>query len=435
MPKSLPRILVISATDPTKAIGAVAMNFYSALKKHGYDVDFLTKHRVKDHPEFRYLWDLTRWPNYIRYKLNKRLERRSTRIGSAIAQQGNHGFDYGREDIPPVPVEMILQKIDREYDAVFIVFWYQMLSYKTIEAIYNKLHCQIHIRCVDNQPIAGGCHFIGGCPRLPEGCGQCPGLVHGGEDDFTRFNIAYRKRVLANVHPIIYGNTHMQMIYRQATLLKDYDRLETVYPLVDNEHFHPVDKQEARQQLGLPTGNKFILFFGSTVLTEERKGMKYLLQALDIFYDKLTEDQRKDVLLVIAGYHVDALREHIRFDMKDVGFVPFDQLPLYYAMANAYLSPSIDDAGPSMVNQSLSCGTPVVAFNIGTALDMILHENTGYCAQLRDAADFAQGINNIYQSTQEEYQAMCEECRHVAIKKTSEEAFVREFQRIYEKYE
>ena len=88
-----------------------------------------------------------------------------------------------------------------------------------------------------------------------------------------------------------------------------------------------------------------------------------------------------------------------------------------------------------MVNQSLSCGTPVVAFNIGTALDMILHENTGYCAQLRDAADFAQGISNIYQSTPEEYQTMCEECRHVAMKKTSEEAFVREFQRIYEKYQ
>jgi glycosyltransferase involved in cell wall biosynthesis len=434
MPKQLPRILVLSATDPTKALGAVALNFYNALKAHGYEVDFLTKHRVMGRPEFKYVLDLTRWPNYIRYKLNKRQERISTHKGSDIEQQGNHAFDYGREDDPPIAVEKVLKQIDKQYDAVFVVFWYQMLSYKTIEAIYNKLHCQIHIRCADNQPIAGGCHFIGGCPRLSEGCGECPGLVHGAADDFTRFNIEYRKQVLAKVHPIIYGNTHMQMIYRQAALLKDYDRLETVYPLVDNDHFHPVDKQQARQQLGLPT-NKFILFFGSTVLTEERKGMKYLLQALDIFYDQLTDEQRNDVLLVIAGHHVDALREHIRFEMKDVGFVPFNQLPLYYAMANAYLSPSIDDAGPSMVNQSLSCGTPVVAFNIGTALDMILHENTGYCAQLRDAADFAKGISNIYQSTPEEYQAMCEECRHVAMKKTSEEAFVSEFQRIYEKYQ
>ena len=82
----------MSATDPTKALGAVALNFYNALKAHGYEVDFLTKHRVKGHPEFKYVLDLTRWPNYIRYKLNKRQERISTHKGSDIEQQGNHAF-------------------------------------------------------------------------------------------------------------------------------------------------------------------------------------------------------------------------------------------------------------------------------------------------------------------------------------------------------
>ena len=435
MPKKLPRILILSSTDPTTPLGAYALPFYTALKKQGYEVDFLTKYRVKGHPEFKFILDLTRWPNYLRYKWHKRIARQAIKKSEDIAQQGNHAFDYGREDDAPIPVDKILKAIKKPYDVVYIIFWYQMISYHTIEAIYNKLRCQIHLRCVDDQPASGGCHFIGSCTRMTEGCGCCPGLVNSTPDDFTHYNIEYRKRVFQAVHPIIYSNTHTLRIYHQSPLLTNYNRIENVYPLVDNEHFRPIDKQEARQQLGLPTYKKFILFFGSTVLTEERKGMKYLLQALDIFYDKLTDDQRKDVLLVIAGHHVDALREHIRFEMKDVGFVAFDQLPLYYAMANAYLSPSIDDAGPSMVNQSLSCGTPVVAFNIGTALDMILHENTGYCAQLRDAADFAKGISNIYQSTSEEYQAMCEECRHVAMKKTSEEAFVSEFQRIYEKYQ
>lgn len=75
MPEKLPRVLVLSATDPTKALGAVALNFYNALKAHGYEVDFLTKHRVEGHPEFKYILDLTRWPNYIRYKLHKHQER------------------------------------------------------------------------------------------------------------------------------------------------------------------------------------------------------------------------------------------------------------------------------------------------------------------------------------------------------------------------
>lgn len=434
MPDQLPRILIISSTDPTKSLGAYALPVYTALKKHGYEVDFLTKHRVKGHPEFDYLLDMTRWPNYIRYKLNKKKNKESIQKTLAIAQTGDHLFDYGREDDPPILPEQILKKIKKKYDIVFIVFWYQMISYQTIEAIYNKLHCQIHLSCVDNQPVAGGCHFIGDCPRLSEGCGCCPGLADGGMDDFTRFNVEFRRNVLKHVRPIIYGNTHMQMINRRSALLRDYDRLETVYPLVNNEFYHPIEKSVARRQLNIDDSKKFILFFGCSVLSEERKGMRYLIEALTLLQKQLTEEQRKSVLLLIAGNFAEELVCKMPFEYHYLGYVELTQLPTIYSAATAFVCPSIDDAGPSMVNQSLSCGTPVVAFKIGTALDMILHENTGHCAQLRDAEDFAKGILTIFQSTPEEYQTICQECRRVALDKTSEEAFVRKFQHIYEKY-
>lgn len=434
MTDNLPSVLIISAVNPMHSAGTVAMNFYMALKKAGYDVDFLTKCKVKGHPEFDYIYDLTHWPNYIKYLLEKRSFRRSTAKRKAIPQIGNHVFDYGYEDDAPVPVELILNHIRKQYDVVYIVFWSQFISYSTIEAIYNKLHCQIHLRCVDNQPVTGGCHFIGDCQRIMEGCGFCPGLKEGGADDFTRYNVEYRKRVLSVVRPVIYGNTHMQNIYRNTYLLSDYERLETVYPLVDNKHFHVIDKEEARRLLNIPADKKFIMFFGSTILTEERKGMKYLLKALDIVYDTLQPEQRQEVLIVIAGRRVKEIKQYIQFEALDAGFVSLEQLPLYYSMANAYLSPSVDDAGPSMVNQALSCGTPVVAFDIGTALDMIQGHNTGYCAALRDANDFAKGILHIYNCSQDEYNAICQECRHIALEKTTEEAFVKDFQRIYEKY-
>ena len=436
MPEKLPRVLVMSSTDPTKANGAVAMNFYNALKKFGYEVDFLTKRYVKECPDFLYLYKYERWPNYIKYKIQKNfgLEHYSKKKGQSIAQQGNYSFDYGREDDPPIPTDIVLSKITKEYDAVYVVYWHRMLSYQTIEAIYNKLHCQIHLRCVDNQPIAGGCHFIGNCPRLSEGCGYCPGLVEGGENDFTRFNIEYRSKVLKTVRPIIYGNTHMQMIYRKSALLRDYDRLETVFPLVDNKHFHVINKYEARKQLGIDPRKKFIFFCGALVLKEKRKGMKYLIEALEIFNSKLTDSQRKEVLLVAAGTHAEELKKQVCVDTLCVGYAPYEQLPLYYSMANIFLSPSIDDAGPSMVNQSLSCGTPVVAFKIGTALDMILNENTGYCAETCDANDFANGILSIYNSTPEQFDTMCKDCRRVAMEKTSEKSFADNFLRIYKKY-
>ena len=89
MPKKLPRILILSSTDPTTPLGAYALPFYTALKKQGYEVDFLTKYRVKGHPEFKFILDLTRWPNYLRYKWHKRIARQAIKKSEDIAQQGN----------------------------------------------------------------------------------------------------------------------------------------------------------------------------------------------------------------------------------------------------------------------------------------------------------------------------------------------------------
>lgn len=415
----MPKILIISSVDPTRSAGVVALNFYNAFKKAGIEADFLTKHAVPSHPEFLHILPAKNtlkglWLNLKSKKCAKRHN-----------QRGNHAFDFMREDCPPVPVNLVTDQIKKQYDAVFIVFWYQLISYKTVKAIWDKLHCQIHLRCPDNQVAAGGCHFIGGCPRLSEGCGMCPGLR---KEDFTAFNVEYRRSVLKEVRPLIYGNTHMQRIYCESALLRDYDRLITAYPLVDNSHFRPMPKEE-------PYRDKFVLFFGSTILNEERKGMKYLIKALEIFKSGLKEEESKRVLLLVAGRHQEEITPLLPFAYEFLGFIPFERLPQIYNNADAYLSPSIDDAGPSMVNQAISCGTPVVAFNIGTALDMIQEHNTGYCAQKADAEDFAKGIEKIFRTSASEYKAMSDECRALALERTSDEGFVKSFLEIYRKYQ
>jgi glycosyltransferase involved in cell wall biosynthesis len=42
--------------------------------------------------------------------------------------------------------------------------------------------------------------------------------------------------------------------------------------------------------------------------------------------------------------------------------------------------------------ESLSCGTPVVAINIGGNSDMIEHKQNGYLAKEKDSEDLARGI-------------------------------------------
>ena len=169
-------------------------------------------------------------------------------------------------------------------------------------------------------------------------------------------------------------------------------------------------------------------------MDDERKGMKQLLQALEIFYRKLSQIERQSVLIIFAGKNSENINTQLPFQYKYMGYVPMEVLPELYSISSVFLCPSINDAGPTMVNQSLSCGTPVVSFEIGTAIDVIKGKNTGYCATPGDPVDFAEGINSIYKLSEDEYVYMKECCRNVALQTTSEDKFISTILSKYKKY-
>ena len=47
---------------------------------------------------------------------------------------------------------------------------------------------------------------------------------------------------------------------------------------------------------------------------------------------------------------------------------------------------------PTTVLESLSCGTPVVGFEVGGVPDMIRHKENGYLAKYKNAGDIVEGI-------------------------------------------
>jgi glycosyltransferase involved in cell wall biosynthesis len=63
-----------------------------------------------------------------------------------------------------------------------------------------------------------------------------------------------------------------------------------------------------------------------------------------------------------------------------------------YAAADVFVTPAQQDNLPNTVLESLACGTPVVAFNIGGIPDMISHLKNGYLAKFQDVQDLQNGI-------------------------------------------
>lgn len=148
---------------------------------------------------------------------------------------------------------------------------------------------------------------------------------------------------------------------------------------VNSELFRPVDKLVARQRLGL-NGDKLIVFVGRI---EPLKGIDQLLRAVPLLPD--TQGLR---LLIIGGDkysrdEIERLRELARTlrieDMVDFpGLVKQEELPWFYSAADVCVSPSHYESFGLVPLESLACGTPVVATDVGAARSVIRDETAGY---------------------------------------------------------
>ncbi len=437
-----PKILIISSANPFKGPGVLGVDARDAFISQGYECDLLTKYEVPEHPEIisickngiSFLQRVIRRIEHICFILLTYL---TSGILYTRQQKPEFCFFYAKEEIPPVSSRKILRKIQKDYDLVIIYFWQELLTFKTVEAIYDKLHCPIMFKGVDYSQMAGGCHFTGPCIKYMTGCGSCDGLGSTDPNDFTHHNVKYRKRVYDKVKPIVFGNSYMTEFYNRSFLLKDYKRKELGYPIINGDDFYPMNVDALRLKYDISDKVEYVLFFGSQNVNDERKGITYMLESFMYFHDLLSEEERKSVVLLIAGQNIDAIKGRLPFNYIYVGYVPSSQLPELYSVANVFISPSVNDAGPMMVNQSLMCGTPVVGFAMGAMLDAVKDKGTGFCAPLRDSLALADCLLKMYRlviDQPEEYMKMRETCADFGVRSYTPKYYVEHIMSVYDKY-
>lgn len=419
-------ILFISSANPIVGTGSIAMDYVKALQQGGYHVDFLTKYKVDSYPEILYV--TRRYKNKYIDKLSNLKFKLWVKFCNPNIEQ--HSLFYTKESTPPVKIEKILKSIRKCYDIVIVFFWQELLSYATVKAIYNKLgkKSKIVFLCADYSTMTGGCHFMGSCNNYKSGCGNCEMLRFNNSNDFTAWNMKYRIATNAEIKPFVFVNQYMLSFFKESPAMQSGAILANMSMILNLDEFKPHNQVSVKKKYSVPSEKKFIILFGCQSISDERKGIKYLIESIILFYEKLSMKERRAILLVIAGKNVEKISQQLPFDIMSVGYVPFKELPEIYSIADVFLSPSVNDAGPSMVNQSIACGTPVISFDIGTAQEVIKNRGTGYCVPLKDTEAFAESIFKIYQQNPEERIEMRKKCRKVAQQFHSYKAFLHNFE-------
>jgi glycosyltransferase involved in cell wall biosynthesis len=265
-----------------------------------------------------------------------------------------------------------------------------MLNLRSIEKL-AKLGKPLILVMHDMWTITGGCHHSFICEKYKSHCTACPVFAHEKKFDLSWFGFK-KKSNLYNKYDNFYFVSPSNWLHNCATQsnLTRNKPLFYIPNVIDTKVFKAIDKGTSRKILNLDTDD-YILAFGAVSVDSPYKGWDYLKRALNLLHKD--ENFRKVTILIFGGVLNNNIENEIPFKIKYLGYLKDEYLmPVVYSAADVFIAPSLAEVFGYVILESLCCGTPVVAFDVGGIPDLIRHKNNGYLARYKDAEDVATGI-------------------------------------------
>ena len=255
----------------------------------------------------------------------------------------------------------------------------------------------------DMWPFTGGCHQSMDCDRFKHGCGSCPQLGSTRQRDLTHFVLRHKRASLPEHVRVVGVSRWISECARQSALFGARD-VSTISNNVDTELFSPIQKNVARQALGLD-GDERIVLVGALNVASVYKGFDVLMQALD----KLDQTNAR---IVFFGNSRAPIPQSLPMPITSLGYLSdVIALRLAYSAADVFVAPSRADSFGKTLAEAMACGTPVVCFNATGPRDIVEHQRSGYLAEPFDPRDLAAGIRWVLERSPAVHAELCENAR------------------------
>ncbi len=272
-------------------------------------------------------------------------------------------------------------------DVVHIHWALGMINYSNLGKILrdnDKVVWTAH----DCWPFTGGCHHDNGCDGYKKSCGKCPQLKSKSERDITKY-VIYRKRKVFNDRIIMIGPSRWISERMRSSLLLNQNRVETIPNALDTDRFRLLDRDILRKKYGIKEYSK-VIATGAADISSPYKGYR----KFEAIMEMIGKDSYfANSVLLIFGYVQEIPENYGSIQVRKLGYIDDeDKMVEIYNMADVFLLTSTNENLPTTVMESMACGTPVVAFDIGGVGDMIEHAKDGYMAKAFDIGDYVNGI-------------------------------------------
>lgn len=257
---------------------------------------------------------------------------------------------------------------------------------KAVDKIGIPLVWTLH----DAWVLSGRCGFFLDCERWKTGCGRC---AHPREYPKTYFDSSAwmwpkKRELLGEVWKPVIVTPSRWLAKLVAEASSGRLRIEVIPNGIDTTVFRPVDRSQARMELGLPKDRKIVLFAAAKPC-ERRKGITY-------FFEAVKYVKAHNWMALAVGGAVDFPKLVPQgVEVRQLGYIKeATGLAKVYSAADLYCITSLADNFPTTILESMACGTPVVGFAVGGIPEQVTDE-CGRLVGARDAKGLGQAITDV----------------------------------------
>ena len=370
--------IAILNTYTSGGAGIACARLVEALRRGGHQVSVLTAENKSQKPNVKTTMSYLRWRfNFTAERLSWWRQEANKEVRFAFSL-GNWGKNASA------------QQAVNQADIIHL-HWinHGFLSLENLNQL-AKLNKPIVWTLHDLWAFTGGCHYSGSCENYTQNCGNCIFVKKPKPNDISFSIFEQKKAIYPNFKNlnIVTCSGWLADLARKSPLLKNAT-IQNIANPIDTQIFSPVNKQIAKQNLGLAPNKQIILFVAANI-SDKRKGFELLAESLNLLaqqYDKTK------IALLIMGKADEEILKKLPFQVHYLGNLnKIEEIVQAYSAADVFAMPSLEDNLPNTIMESLACATPVVAFKVGGIPEMIIHQQTGYLADNQDVINLKNGL-------------------------------------------
>jgi glycosyltransferase involved in cell wall biosynthesis len=286
----------------------------------------------------------------------------------------------------------------------------------------------------DMWPFTGHCANSQDCERWTQGCGRCPypNAYPSVSRDATHLEWRLKSWAFGRSRLSVVAPSKWMVTSARQSFLNRFPIFYVPHG-VDTNVFRPVGKAVARAALGIAPNSR-VLGFACTRIDDPRTGVPNKAKGVDLLIEAvrdLPDHLKANTVLVLMGQGGERLAELTGVPVVGLGYVSSDRMKaIAYSAADVFISASRGESFGLVALESMSCGTPVVGFDVGGLKEVI---RPGVAGEVATAVKGSALCDAVVQMLENDVRRgrMARQCREIAVSEHGLDIQARRYMQVY----